>query len=309
MRGERHGCSISRHLGSRLLNRALLPSNSGPHMRLTARLITWLLFFRIPFYYGMFLVVAVVRPLQSFGSGIYLAATSVLVAMLIWHERDRLREYNIDRWAVGMFLAGKPIEFVLISLGFVPKAAATVPLFAIYVFVAIGLSWALRSRWAQLPKPRHLFWGWILAGILLGTGFGLVGGLAVLVQSQNSFTEAGVVRTLTFDRAALVVLYQAAYAGLSEEPLFRGFLWGYFRKLGWSENKTLLSQAGLFGIAHLDLLLIGWPISFALTFVGGLMLGWLVMRSGSIGVTILSHGFANAAGNMITDYHLLDLLK
>jgi len=118
-----------------------------------------------------------------------------------------------------------------------------------------------------------------------------------------------VTRTLTLGTAALLILYQAAYAGLSEEPLFRGFLWGYLRKLGWSENKILLSQAGLFAFAHVELLLAGWPISFALTFVGGVLLGWLVMRSRSISVSILSHGFANAVGNMITDYHLLDLLK
>jgi len=302
-------CSVSTHLETPFLNSVFLPPNSDPHLRLTARLITWLLFFRIPFYYGMFLLIAVVRPLKGFGSAIFLVATSVLVAILIWHERDHLQDYNIDKWAVGMFLVGKPIELVLILLGFVPKAPATVPLFVIYIIVAIWLFWALRQRLAQLLKTRNHYFRWIPVGIVLGSGFGMVAGFTYLVQSQNILPEADVTRTLTLGTAALLILYQAAYAGLSEEPLFRGFLWGYLRKLGWSENKILLSQAGLFAFAHVELLLAGWPISFALTFVGGVLLGWLVMRSRSISVSILSHGFANAVGNMITDYHLLDLLK
>jgi len=239
MKDDKNMQYFSKRFGNPSLSSAVSSSNSDSHINLTARLIAWLLLLRIPFYYGMFLVVSILRPLRGFGSGIYLVATSVLLAILIWQERDHLQNYNIDSWTVGMFLVGKPIEFIIILSGVEMKPASTIPLYAVYIAVAIGLGWALRSRWTQLPKPNHFLLKWILLGIVLGIGFGALGGFAILAQIPISLIGASVARALTPSRALSLILFQAASAGISEELLFRGFLWGYLRKLGWLENRIL----------------------------------------------------------------------
>jgi membrane protease YdiL (CAAX protease family) len=42
----------------------------------------------------------------------------------------------------------------------------------------------------------------------------------------------------------LGAIHQLAHAAIFEEPIFRGFLWGYLRKVNWKEKWILLFQAG-----------------------------------------------------------------
>ncbi len=95
--------------------------------------------------------------------------------------------------------------------------------------------------------------------------------------------------------------YQTGYAAVSEEPLFRGFLWGYLRKGGWSDGWICLFQAGLFMLGHIYYLN-SLPISFWIIVpTGGLVLGWLAWRSRSIATSISAHATLNALGYSI-DY-------
>jgi membrane protease YdiL (CAAX protease family) len=88
-------------------------------------------------------------------------------------------------------------------------------------------------------------------------------------------------------------LYQLGFAAVSEEPVFRGFLWGYLRKLGWREIWVWLAQAGLFMSAHLyfrDAL----PFNFWIVVPSaGLIFGLLAWRTRSIAVGMMSHAAYN----------------
>lgn len=83
-----------------------------------------------------------------------------------------------------------------------------------------------------------------------------------------------------------------------EEPLFRGFIWGYLEKRSWNQIWIWLLQAGIFCIGHIYYLPQN-PVFFAGTFVGALILGLLVWRSKSIGTRMIAHAMTNTLGNLI----------
>jgi membrane protease YdiL (CAAX protease family) len=101
--------------------------------------------------------------------------------------------------------------------------------------------------------------------------------------------------------------YQIGYAGVDEEPLFRGLLWGQLRKSGWRGLHILITQSFIFMLAHGRLLTTISDLPFALSiFLGGVIFGLLVMRSRSISSSIMAHGFYNASG--VFAYYLISKL-
>jgi membrane protease YdiL (CAAX protease family) len=83
-------------------------------------------------------------------------------------------------------------------------------------------------------------------------------------------------------------------AGGCEEPLFRGFLWGFLKENRWPEVLIWIFQALLFGLAHGDYYFTyPDPWIWQRTFVGGLILGLVAWRSRSIVASALVHGILN----------------
>lgn len=88
-------------------------------------------------------------------------------------------------------------------------------------------------------------------------------------------------------------LWFVASGGILEEPIFRGFLWGFLKRSGWTDILILFFQAFLFMVSHLNH--IDHPITFWL--VGpslGVILGVLALRSKSILPPIVAHSLYNA---------------
>jgi membrane protease YdiL (CAAX protease family) len=95
------------------------------------------------------------------------------------------------------------------------------------------------------------------------------------------------------------VFYQLGYAAVAEEPLFRGFLWGYLRKAGWKDVWIWLFQTGLFMLAHIYYIN-QLPISFWIIVpVSTLVLGALAWRSKTISASMGAHTMMNASGYTI----------
>ena len=112
--------------------------------------------------------------------------------------------------------------------------------------------------------------------------------------------QAGIAQTLV--KALYAFVYQLGMAAVSEEPLFRGFLWGHLRKLNWREIWIWLFQAGLFSLAHIYYLW-SYPISFWLIVpFGGLVPGpgWHGARV-RIATSMATHGAMNGWGRMLAD--------
>ena len=137
--------------------------------------------------------------------------------------------------------------------------------------------------------------------------------MAILLAYPVTFQLGNDNRPITlppFDLNILIVqgfVYQLGYAAISEEPLFRGFLWGFLRKAGWREIWIWVFQAGLFWVGHIYYF--GkLPVSFWLVVpAGGLMLGLLAWRSLSIATSMAAHaamnGFTLYFAYLIMFYH------
>ena len=96
--------------------------------------------------------------------------------------------------------------------------------------------------------------------------------------------------------ASLLVLFAviALAPGICEEILFRGFLVRFYEKQGmWF---AILISALLFAVFHLD------PFRLLPTFVLGILLGYLTLRSGSIVNAMLSHTINNGLALLVVSY-------
>ncbi len=97
------------------------------------------------------------------------------------------------------------------------------------------------------------------------------------------------------------LFYQFFYVAVAEEIFFRGYVQGNTTK--WLRQSTrslriapaciaMLVSAGCFALAHV---VVQGQITAALTFVPGLILAWLFIRTGSLLAPILFHGVANVS--------------
>ena len=98
------------------------------------------------------------------------------------------------------------------------------------------------------------------------------------------------------------------WAAVLEEPLFRGFLWGYLRRVRWKDGWIWLFQALLITLGHVFYLkteAIGpWFIRMMLP---SLVIGFIAWRAKSIFASMVTHGVFNASNDML--FHTRSLLE
>ena len=95
------------------------------------------------------------------------------------------------------------------------------------------------------------------------------------------------------------LFYQFMYVAVAEELFFRGYVQSNILKLTNSDKDgryrlgkwlSIVLSAAFFAVAHL---IIQGRIALLLTFLPGLVLGWLFIRTKSLLAPILFHGLAN----------------
>ena len=265
---------------------------------LRGKLIWWLLFLRIPFWY-LGLLLGWIPPLR--GRGLFAAieqvGASLLIAALIYLERERLKGYHIDPIFLWMFVLGKPIEFVMLLAGLGTRSSVK-PIYGGYILASLVTLWVITTASTPADSHRKSVLPWIIAGIALGLVGGAVSGV-VSAQQEMIFGRGWQQPATSLGSVLSAVVYQSARAGMSEEPLFRGFLWGHLKEAGWNENRIWVYQAALFTVAHLPYLFLGLWGSLVLSFLGGLGLGWLVRRSRAISTTVVAHGLTNGVAQFV----------
>jgi membrane protease YdiL (CAAX protease family) len=203
------------------------------------------------------------------------------LACLLWVESGNLQEFHVDRFTVYLFIfssivrirSGMPGELVF---------AILIALSGVFVFILLilrklkicetNLNWTSRGLGIGVLSTVLLF---VLELLIrpIWTAMPLIGNSLIS-------TTVGLMATI-FDTAPL------------EEIVFRGFLWGYLRRFGWTESKIFFVQGILFWLCHLSRSIIT-PFSF---FIGLPLLvfvtGKLVMKSKQLFPSILSHSIVN----------------
>jgi hypothetical protein len=274
------------------------PTKDKSHRIVAWSLLAGLLFLRLPFLAGIasFSNPDWLRPVFDIG-------TYLCTACLIWWERDRLVDFHIDGLALAIIILFKPVQTIILSIWGLnenPLAFPNPPSLAIWI-IALGLFLALWLSHAPLPKLSKLSWGWFGVGILVGLIAALITAYPMSFQIDKSqiYGQPDILALLL--QVPVSFFYQLGYAAVTEEPLFRAFLWGYLHKAGWKTIWIWLFQAGLFMLGHIYYIT-KYPISFWFVVpMAALILGALVWRSKTISSSLAAHAAMNALGSTM-DY-------
>lgn len=220
---------------------------------------------------------------------LFFVVTYGLAAVLIWFERRRLPDYNLDGLGLLLFLVAPAFGLLAWRTGV--RGVETGPQVSLINLGMAGLLLvALLASGVRLPCPAPHVFRWLAIGALAGIGLGLFQGVFGWLAGLQ-------VRTAAIAPLAVFAHLsdQLASAAVSEEPVFRGFLWGYLRKTGLSDFWTLLVQAALFWVAHFFQAGMGFSAGFFLFIpVVSLVFGLLAWRARSISASMAAHSVVNA---------------
>jgi membrane protease YdiL (CAAX protease family) len=253
----------------------------------------------IPFFICIFVLVNAI-----FGSEIFMPLSPWLVnaiefifflitASLLITSRGDLASSNIDKLSFYLFL---------LFGGVLRSPLNTENLFACSLFyiLFLVLSFLLyrRMRSYELdfePCPRDRF-KWIFTGILCGILLSLFASMPFIIENQINGQSPVIMRNLRLRYLfpfIFAMLSALSHGAIFEEPIYRGFTFGYLRAWGVKDNKILILQTILFWAAHIKY--INEPFTFWMVVpMSGLMFGWLALQSRSIAPSMVAHAIFNA---------------
>lgn len=225
--------------------------------------------------------------------------TCLLTAIMVLLKRDALADYHIDRFAL-VLLTLAPIGLCLSE--YLLRGWEHVQLSGwVNAGISIGLLLALLVWKPALPKRgagKTLLWVGI--AIAVGLLWSVVAGYLIHLQ-RGAQSLVGMALPQMIFRAFVAIFIQLGNAATIEEPLFRGFLWGFLKERRWKEKWIWLFQALLFMLGHIYYLGSANYSFFLVVPLGALLLGWMAWRSGSIGTSMIVHGIGNSlAGNLFS---------
>ena len=260
----------------------------------TPLLVLGLLLLRIPILNG---VEFLWGPISDWVVLLFEVIWYLLLAFMIWIEKDSLACFNIDKLSLVIFLLFGTI-FRTSILQEKLMCFEGLPFWIIGISLAIAL-W--RSH-VNFPAMKIGNYWQIFEGVFVGVALSVILTLPWLLWNNRDPAPAEAWKNVSISILILGAIHQLAHAAIFEEPMFRGFLWGYLRKVNWKEKWILLFQASLFWIAHINYL--DRPYSFWIAVpVSGIVLGFLVWRSRSLVSAMFAHAIVNSMS-----YVMLDLL-
>lgn len=158
--------------------------------------------------------------------------------------------------------------------------------------LAAGFFASNRAETLALRTPRG---GWHVLGLALIPMFALTGAWTALLLWWRPDIVIGDLRVfkelLQGDTALMALLVIGIGAPLSEELLFRGFLFSGLAKSRLGVAGTGVLTAVLWTALHFGYSMFGLIEVFAI----GLYFSWLLVRTGSVWVTIFCHAVYNTA--------------
>lgn len=201
---------------------------------------------------------------------------------------------NLRLAFMGMVLALVLSPLVVILTG-------TPDLYALVLFPLLLMLWfvkrlSLREMGVRVGKG----YGYILAVVYPAAVMAFTGFIAWVLGGIGA-------ESIPVDRVArtIAVLFAVTFvvALLTEEGVFRGWLWGMFTRTGMRSWQTLLWTSAAFAVWHVAVPFLtpghGMPLSGVLVYTGNIMLigivfGYTRIVSGSLVVPALSHALWNA---------------
>jgi membrane protease YdiL (CAAX protease family) len=286
---------------------AYISEPAKSHRYISFWVVIGLLLLRIPFRAGF---VFLYETPPEWVQPTFEIMTYLLTAFLIWWEREKLSFFHIDTMAVVIIILFKPLETLILAVWSFDSnpLAFPKPLSLVVWIIALGLAIALKLSQVKLPKIQIVSFKFFAVGTLIGIAYAILFAYPMSLQINQSTLKTGPEFLPILGIFLMSFAYQIGYAAVTEEPLFRGFLWGHLRGFGWKEGRIWIFQAGLFSLAHIYYVNRD-PISFwFIVPMGALVLGLLAWRTRSITTSMAAHGASNALtrffGNIVAFYRI-----
>jgi membrane protease YdiL (CAAX protease family) len=223
------------------------------------------------------------------------------ILFLLWSERKELRDSNVDAIAFILIPLMKTIEVLIIgkinysSIISIQKWGGKAILFMTFIFIVIFI---LNRKDFIFPKVNKMSFMFPIIGFLAGIFLSIFLAFPMSFQIHTNvqhFEVSTLVKQNTFEG----ILFQIGYAAISEEPLFRAFLWGILIRIGMKEWKVFFLQVILFTLGHIYYFS-AYPISlFIITPLCAAAFGLLVLKTKTISSSILAHGVFNGTANLM----------
>ncbi len=212
------------------------------------------------------------------------ATACLIVAILIYVEIRHLEEFNIDKFTV--------ITFILFSLprlvfwnGFLLILTVITCIIPIIAFIF------------KKPKIMKTNLRWALVGIAAGI-------IAVVLITQvellmrKEWLPPHILQNSLAITAIIHILQELSVTSISEEILFRGFIWGYLKREGWGEDKAIWAQGVVFWLVHFGKLVT--PFTFFLSLPVLIIIScYVTKRSKQVFPAILSHTIINSVSAIL----------
>lgn len=268
-----------------------LQDNKRSHTLVGWILLAGLFGLRIPF-----LTAAAILGKGLWADPIYQIGTYLLTGTLIYWERRRLADFNIDFLALLAIILCKPIQTIILGVWKTQNNTLAFPKWPGLIIWIISFAIFITFWWSRASLPRFKWRSicWMMIGFLVGFLTIVLLAYPSSLEVRQEFPLPTSILSSSMKRIPQDAIYQLGYAAVSEEPFFRGFLWGYLAKAKWKGKWIWLFQALLFTFGHLYYVN-EYPISFWIIIpVCALVLGGLVWRSKTISSSIAAHGIINA---------------
>lgn len=219
--------------------------------------------------------------LNSYIEYTYIVIIYVVIALSIWLEKKNLHEFNLDRLSLLILISSSVFRR---RLGVENEA------YFLIIIGAAGLLILISTilNWSKIPKTniRWVAIGFFVACIAL-IPITFIESLKLQTIPNNSPGSYGV-----FWDIIRRAMYDLSFTAPIEEILFRGFVWGYLRKLKWGVNKVFWVQGALFWLLHIGRISSFFTFFFSipiLTYISS----ELTKRSGQVSPSIISHLIIN----------------
>jgi hypothetical protein len=152
-------------------------------------------------------------------------------------ETDNLADFHLDRATLA----------ITIFFGIIRISRRDIPNEFFYksvvALLALGLLFLAIKNWRKIPPTNSKYWAQGLLACLWIIPISIIE-IANFPMYANSLASGTVSVWILAIRA---FLQQLSFTTPSEEIMFRGFLWGYLLRYGYSENKSFWLQALHFG--------------------------------------------------------------
>ena len=242
-------------------------------------------------------------------------ALAVAVVLIVLHQ---LLQVALA-FGIMLFLKVNPgVTREFVKAGLIAIFPASLIVFAVAYWLA-GLRGGIRREVLSLRWPRlsPLGWGLLLAGFMVAMYAAIIAIVLIFQIDMSQYTpgpdgqspktgSAGAVKEAMFDIAnepwlfLLVLPSVAIGAPLAEEVIFRGQLFSALSSTRIGPAGATLLTALAWSLLHVTE---PW-LSIGLIFIMGLLFGWMMMRFGSLWVTVAAHGLWNGFYSLLIFFNL-----